>query len=476
MFERVLFCIPKSPNQYGYPTYPHIGIGYLSEYLEENGIQVEVLDLRLDYTFKDVKKKISEFHPDLVGVTIMSYYHSLAYDLVNYLKQSGCSVVVGGPHVSTIKKQVLYECSADYAIKHEAELAMLQLCKGDKFNEIKGLMYREDDKVIENEDRPPSSDLDNIPFPKYEKFQLKKYSSRRMPIITSRGCPFHCNYCPVTVTMGRNFRPRGAENVLQELEYWHDKGYRDFAIQDDCLTFDKKRIYQFCDLLGKSHRKYNIMCGNGIRADLADEDILRTMFRSGFTEIAFGVESATPQVLKNVKKGETIEKIENMIKISCEIGYNVILYFIVGLPGETKESLKNSINLACKYPISVAHFYNPIPFPGTEMFDWVTRNNFFIGNSKNYLNRIAHWENEPIFETPDFTLDERRNALIETKAVTRAIMKKGFKRRFKKLAVLADIVYFGPFYYALFHIMKRNRLFKKNLILALNKLNITFYI
>lgn len=429
MFKKVLFCIPPFPNRYGLPTHPHTGVGYLSESLNDNGIETAVVDLRLGVGYKGLRNKIKEFSPDMFGVTMMTYYHNLAYEVVKFLRQYDIPIAIGGPHVSTLKEQALAESSGDFGFSMEAERSLVNFCKGEPPESIPGVIYRKNGKILQN---APSviQDLDNIAFPKYKDFDLPSYARKRIPIISSRGCPCQCTFCPIVTVMGRRYRLRSAKNVFAELEYWYQHGYRDFDFQDDNFTLNKNRVYQICDMINLAGFDDLFMqCGNGIRADLVTRELLEKMKRAGFKAIAIGVESANQEILEKIKKGETIEQIESAVKVALEAGIEVSLFFIVGLPGETAKTFKNSIDFALRYSVTAATFYNLIPFPGTELFEWVKNNGYFIIQPKDYLNTIAHLECVPVFATPEFTALERKKALILSSKVNNKIKRKDMEKK-----------------------------------------------
>lgn len=480
MFKRVLFCIPPFPNKYGAPTHPHTGVGYLSAMLDKYGIENDVIDMRLGYQFHDVHRKIKEFKPDLIGVTMMTYHHSLAYELVAQIKALGHKVIVGGPHVSSLRKVVLEECGADFAVKMEGEYPLLELCTIEDPKSIAGLIYRDEGEIIENSDQPPITELDKIPFPRYFKLSLSQYARKIIPIITSRGCPYRCTFCPIKVVMGRSYRFRSPDNVVDEIKYWYQRGYREFDVQDDNFTVRKERVHKICDLLERnSVRDLQIQCGNGIRANLVDRHLLERMYEVGFRSLAFGVESATPEVLKRVKKGENLDEIERAIEMACDIGYDVALFFIVGLPGETLQTIENSIKLACKYPISIASFYNLVPFPATELYEWAIENHYFVIEPQQYLNHIAHGESIPVIETPEFSVEERRKALAITQRVTQYIRRRDMERKLGNIPLakmLGFLVYSSFINRVLFYLIQKSPTFKKIVNSLFQKLNIRVYI
>lgn len=429
IFKRVLFCIPPYPNLYGLPTHPHTGIGYLSQSLNDNGIETAVVDFRLGNGYKKLSKEIRDFKPDLFGVTMMSYYHKLAYEIAGHLRQYKIPIVIGGPHVSTLKEQALEECGADFGFMMEAERSLVDFCLGKPLESISGLIYRQDGRVLQNTPRI-IPDLDNVGFPKYKDVDLDAYARKRIAIISSRGCPCLCTFCPISTVMGRVYRFRSASNVFAELDYWYKMGYRDFDFQDDNFTVDKKRVYSILDAIKEAGMNDLFMqCGNGIRADVVTEELLVKMREAEFRATAIGVESANDEVLKNIKKGETLEEIEKAVKLALKAGLEVSLFFIVGLPGETLQSFKKSMDFALRYPVTTATFYNLIPFPGTELFEWVKKNNYFILQPQDYLNTIAHLEFVPIFQTPEFNAGERKKALIMGSRINLFIKKLDMRRK-----------------------------------------------
>lgn len=432
-FGRVLFCIPPDQMRIPRALKPHSGVGCLSEFLSKHGIETAVFDFRLGHTLKDLYARIREFEPDLIGFTMVSYGYHLFYDIVKQTQnlknkeKLDYKIVIGGPHVSTIRSQVLKECEADFAVKLEGEFTLLELCQGTDPSYIKGLIYREGDKIVENDDRAFIKNLDEVPFPTHEKIELKRYA-RQIPIVTSRGCPFRCIFCPIRVTMGRVWRARSAENVVEEIKYWYDRGYRYFDIDDDNFTLDKNRVYKICDMIeGANLRGLTLTTENGIRADLVDKSLLKRMREVGFQEIAFGIEAGNDKVLQRIKKGMSTKKIEESIRDACELGFDVGLFFMVGHPGETQSDVEDSFRLALKYPVSYVFFYNIIPFLGTELHDFLKSNNYLLIDPKEYLGKIAHFENVPIFETPELPAKERRELLKKAKKIETRIRKKTLK-------------------------------------------------
>jgi anaerobic magnesium-protoporphyrin IX monomethyl ester cyclase len=422
--KKILFVIPKIYANYPGAMHPHVGVACLIAFLEKNGIKTEVVDMQLNHTFDYLLNKIEKFKPNYLGITMFSFDFINTYKLIDKIKRkTKIPLIIGGVHVSSTRTDVLENTQADYAVKQEGEYTLLELFKGKAKNKIDGLIWRQKDKIIENKDRAPIWNVDELPFPAYERFELKKYTycsiDKRMPIVTSRGCPHACTYCAVKLSMGRTFRPRSAEHVVDEIEMWYKKGYTVFEIVDDCFSFDLNRAKRICELLVERNIKMKWTCGSGIRADRADEELLRKMKKAGCIYTAFGLESGDPEILKEIKKGITIERATETFKAAKKVGLKCSVNFMIGHQKETPERARRSLALARRLPISYANFHNYIPYPGTEAYEYVKKHGRFILPVETYLTESASKTSEPVFETPEFTYDERKKVLREAFNLTR---------------------------------------------------------
>ncbi len=355
-FARVLL-IPVTYYRSAYRPgdVPDLALGYLAEYLQANGVEYDVLDLSLGYGFEDIVRKINEFKPDLIGVAMKSYRYKDSYAFIRRIKDAFPSIpiAVGAAHISTEKERVLQECSAiDFGVVKEGEDTLLELCHEKPFLQIKGLIYRDGEKIVYTGDRPFRRDIVSLPWPKYEKFELKKYWYPGMVALSSRGCPESCTFCAVPLINGKWWRFRTPESMIEEANYWFEKGYRRLEYLDDNFTLDLNRITRFCDLVEKSGLKgmvFNVP--QGVRADRVNKPLLQRMKDVGFISIAFGVEVGNEKMLKLVKKGETLETIERAIQDAIDVGFDVHLNMMVGFPDQTVQDVEDTFNFALKYPI-----------------------------------------------------------------------------------------------------------------------------
>ena len=443
MFTRItLLAPPTFESQWG-AIRPPVGLGYLSEMLTQAGVAHQVIDMGLGDSVPQVSRKIREFQADLLGISMTSLFHRSVYAILRELKRQfpEMLIVAGGPHISTMRKRALEECAAiDFGVTLEGDETLLELCVGTPVEQIHGLLHRADGKIIYTGDRPFIADLDRLPFPKYRQFELEKYVAREIGVITSRGCPYSCTFCPVKTTIGRACRFRSVVPIADELEYWHERGYRDILILDDNFAMKQERVYALCDELERRKlTDFRLRCGNGIRADHVDAALLQRMFSVGFRFLSFGVESANEPILQAIQKGEHLEQIDRAVRAACDIGYDVTLFFIIGLPGETPADAENSLQFAQKYPVFDAKFYNLIPFPNTEIFRWIEENHYFLHSPEEYLNQASHWDAEPLFETPEFPRAERIRMLNKAHQVRKRIRKAAMRRKLRRFGLLADV-------------------------------------
>lgn len=419
------------------------GLGYIAEALTNIGVINKVIDMGLNYTLSDLEKEISVFFPDLIGLPMMTYRYRYNYQIIERIKKlSGVPIVVGGPHVSTFRKAVFDECPAvDFGIVYEGEETIVELCKGYNHEEIKGLFYRDNGNVCFTGERGLLKNLDAIPFPMYSGFELDKYISRTIPIVTSRGCPYSCIYCTVKTSMGRLVRTRSASNVVDELQYWYNRGRKRFGIVDDNFTFYDKRVFEICDEIERRSLKgIKLLCNNGVRADRVSKEMLRRMKEVGFSSIAFGVEGGNNKILESLKKGEKIEAVKEAIEWACDLGYEVELHFVVGAPHETWNDIQDSLEIASKYPIADFHFNNLIPYPQTELFNWVQKNNYFVIPPEKYLNIVTPSKNIPVFETIDLSSRQRIKAMKAAERLRRRVRRRYYIFKLRKYGLLGRIV------------------------------------
>ncbi|MDP8298204.1 MAG: radical SAM protein [Candidatus Orphnella occulta] len=411
---KVLLLTPDITGRYGKPSCPPVGMAYLMSYLKSRGHLVDVLDLRLENHDFDYISKIKEFNPDLVGIGFTSYNYKKSYSLISDIKQkTGVKIVIGGPHISVTRDEILKEVDADYAIYGEGEIPLANLADNKDPVAIKSLVWRNKGRIVVNEKEDFIFDLDSLPFPEYELFKQDRYASRRIPITTARGCPHMCVYCAVDRVIGRRFRARSPENVIDEIESWYKKGYRDFGFNDSTFTENMKRAERICDLLIERKIKIKWDLRTGIRVDRINAGLLRKLKTAGCDFIAFGIESFDKDVLKAMRKGTTPQQAEEAIRMAKDAGLGVGGFFMIGNPEDSYDAFKRSYSFAKNPIFDEIRFYNAEPYPGTEFYEWIQNRARFLVSIEESLNSCSRWSEQPIFESDIFPKKERIKAFNE---------------------------------------------------------------
>jgi hopanoid biosynthesis associated radical SAM protein HpnJ len=315
--------------------------------------------------------------------------------MAEVIKQTYPSIKIAfvGPPVTTSPDKALNECAAiDFICRREFDFSVVEFAQGKPLNEILGVSYKDDNGVIQhNPDRAQVTpeQLDEMPWAteiyardldvtKYSvPFLLHPYVS----LYSTRGCPAQCTFClwPQTLS-GHAWRKRSTDDVAAEMAnakrlFPHVK---EFFFDDDTFNIQKARTIELCEKLKPLGLTWS--CTSRVTTDY---DTLKAMKEAGCRLLIVGYESGDPQILKNIKKGATVQRALDFQRDCHKLGLVVHGDFILGLPGETRESIRNTIEFAkqldCEtIQVSVAH-----AFPGTEFFDYAKENGFITNEAMN---------------------------------------------------------------------------------------------
>ncbi|MGZ3709455.1 MAG: hopanoid biosynthesis associated radical SAM protein HpnJ [Bdellovibrionota bacterium] len=294
-----------------------------------------------------------------------------------------------GPHVSVLPEKSLRDCpEIDFICRKEFDYQVVDYAKGKPLGEIPGVSFLKDGKVVHNPDAPQIQDLDALPHvtevykrdldvTKYNvPFLLNPYVS----LYTTRGCPAQCTFClwPQTLS-GHPWRKRSSDDVAAEMakakQLWPE--VKEFFFDDDTFNIQKARTIELCAKLKPLGLTWS--CTSRVTTDF---ETLKAMKEAGCRLLIVGYESGDQQILKNIKKGATIERARQFTKDCHKLGLVIHGDFIMGLPGETHETINNTIAFAKELDVetiqvSVAHAY-----PGTELYDYAVKNGFMVGDNK----------------------------------------------------------------------------------------------
>jgi len=368
------------PNHHSHLIQPALALSYLTAFLKQNGHHTLPIDaLNLDLTNEDLCHRC--VGAGLVGISVLSDYYPQTVDLSRQLKRKGLRVVLGGPHVAIIPQQSMEESEADFAVVGEGEAALLELIQdlegGGDGEGIPGVLTR---RTPQTSVRPQIKDLDTLPFPDWDLMCPNTYPQAPhggvaknfpiAPMTSSRGCPHACSFCSSPALWQRRIRFRSPENVVDEIQYMVRRfGVREVHFEDDNMTMRREHAAGIAEGILRRGIKISWATPNGIRADRVDRELLSLMQRSGLYSVAFGIESADPEVLRRCGKKTNIEKMEQAINIASDLGIITQGFFIFGLPGETEESIERTIRFATRSKLDKAQFLLLDVMPGTRIWD-----------------------------------------------------------------------------------------------------------
>lgn len=369
-----------------YPTYfltPSLGIGYLSACAKKAGIESVIIDgVRTESKEEDLIKQIECENPDWVCITCLSAYFEEVKSVSLKLKEKGYKIVIGGAHPTFMPYMTLIETKADYVICGEGESVIAKLIQQGNNNDLKGVYslneLKDENTPFEKADR--IENLDDIPFPDWEEMKISTYPPAPMGMVakaypiavmmSSRGCPYGCVYCAGGNFYDRKVRFRSAENIVKEMKLLKEKyGAKEIQFMDDNLILKREHAVNLCNLIIKEKLNIHWSCPNGIRADSLDKELAILMKKAGCYLVTIGVESANPQILKNIHKGETIESIEKAINSAHDAGLIINGAFVLSLPGDTKETMRETIDFAKRMPLDRAFFTLMDVIPGCEIWN-----------------------------------------------------------------------------------------------------------
>ncbi len=360
-----------------------LGLLYLISVLRQNfpgRFEISLVDQALlNLNFEQVKNKIKDFNPDIVGFSCLSAESkemSRISEIVKKLKPE-CITVLGGPHASVFYDQILEKSKIDFVVIGEGEITFTELIekiqKNKPIDSVKGIAFKKNGKIILTKPREPIENLDSIPFPAWDLVDFKIYSKvtgmnvyyKAVPwsiIFTSRGCPFNCAYCHQI--FGKKTRFRSPENVIAEIELLTEKyGIKEIHIIDDIFNLNLARAKRICDLIVEKKIKIKIAFPNALRGDIMDRELIRKLKQAGCYSITYAVETASPRIQKLINKNLDLDKVKQAIDWTFEEKINTHGFFMLGFPGEKKEEMEKTIKWACDSNLLIATFFSVVIYP-----------------------------------------------------------------------------------------------------------------
>ena len=373
------------------PNYVPLGTASLAAFLRKQGHDVTAIACDLSrISIEDGVKRLLSFNPDFIGISATSPGYPVACHVAEILKeQTDAPICLGGVHVSARPRESLLECDAlDLVVAGEGEKPLLELIKRlenkrplSGSSPPAGVMWRNNHDIAEGPPGDFLEDLDNLPFPAYDLFEVRNcrppvyfdfglYPS--VNIMTSRGCPSKCIYCASKLTMGPRYRTFSPSYIFEMVRYLKkDFGVRFISITDDTFTIQKHRVYELCDMLQRSGMDIKWTCFS--RADGLDQNLAKVMQRAGCIGLNFGIESGNSTMLARIGKGSRLEDSLNAIEAARAAGLRIVCSFMTGFPKETPEMAEETIDFAIRLNPDLALFNSLVPYPGTPVSKEVLR-------------------------------------------------------------------------------------------------------
>ncbi len=369
---------------------PPLGIGYLLKALSRvDGVNPLFVDCHRDNLSDDkLLEMLQNSNPILIGFQVYSIdYYNFSSILPHVHRVCPEALIIaGGPHVSGLPDKTLIDNpTLDFVVNGEGEVTIQQLMHGllndalkDNIQEIPNLVYRQGDRIVHNNQQ--FVDVKNYGAPDWKRLEPDKYppiqhgtfhkSNRVVPLLTSRGCPYPCTFCAGHLITGKKIRRRVLSDVIDEIEFLQSTyGYNEFIIEDENFTYYKEHVLDFAGEIEKRKIDCYFSFPNGIRLDRLDEEITIALKKMGTYLVGLGIESASPRILKSIKKNWDLDSVKQKIQMLKQHKIIVCGFFIFGFPDETKADIELTINYALKSGFDRAYIGNYIPLPGSDDFN-----------------------------------------------------------------------------------------------------------
>ncbi len=402
--------------QYDTPRFTRYALAVLAGHLRAHGAgELLLIDAKFERLgYREVRRRLAAFRPDIVGLTAFTneivqcgHVATLVKDLAAR-QQRDILTIVGGVHATAIPERTLEEFPQfDLVGVGEGEDTLLDLARWvarkegrDTLRAIPGLCLRDDQGTpLLTEPRVNIADQRQIPPPAWDLLP----PSPTALVMTSRGCPYACNFC--MNPNGTKVRRRDVQPFLDEVQWLIDeRGMEDLHICDEIFTIDKARTHAILDGMIEMGfgDKYTFHAQTHVRC--IDEPLMEKIARAGCTFLGFGMETGDPDVLKQMGKGTNLDVMHKAVELSHRTGVELGTFFILGQPDETPRSAWNTIKLAITSNPRTPIFGVMVPFPGTKVWTWANE------GSHGYRLKSPSWNdfNKQVGDALDFDGIDRR--------------------------------------------------------------------
>jgi radical SAM superfamily enzyme YgiQ (UPF0313 family) len=414
------FIMPEEGSFALLDVHPHLGLLALAASIEQSGHTVEIVDpkrlvksgwLAFDATlYERAAGDMLACRPDVVGFTTLGCSFLFACNVAAILKRRAPAlpIMVGGPHATMLHREILERFPQfDIVMRHEADdtvAAVLDNLEGRTFEHIPGVSWRlsrDPAKLCFTDGKPKVADLDRLPMMSYEHYPMAHLDLKLLRIEAGRGCPFNCTFCSTAGFFQRSFRLKSAERLVRELDVLHSRyGVRDFKLDHDMFTVNKKKVAEFCDAVrGRGYR-----WRASARVDGVDADLLAKMAGAGCVGLYFGIETGSPRMQRLTQKRLDLGLVQPVLDLAERLGIETTASFITGYPDELEQDQNETLDMVgrCLSPSCLVQLHMLAPEPGTPLFDQHGRAIRYDGYGSRYnAGVVGAGDEQLILDHPD---------------------------------------------------------------------------
>ena len=371
----VLVYPQRAPRKGRHWIMPSLGLMYLSAALRRAGYTVR----HIDHTFlerREVLAEIDRLKPAVIGIYCMITMQDEAFSLASDVRGKALTVV-GGPYPSGEVEPFLDRF--DLVAIGEGEETIVEIMRhldDRRFEEVRGLAFKRDGEVVRTEPRVRTKDMSALPLPyrgdlpndAYIAYWRRHWKDATTPLMSTRGCPFRCEFCHKSV-FGDLFSARPAESVVAEMREIAELGYDHVWMSDDLFTLNYKRTFALAEAIEAARLPLTWECLS--RVTHVDFELFSQMKRAGCKRVFFGIESGDEGVLKQMQKGITPAQAQATVEACVRAGIKAAGFFMVGYLGETPDSLLRTIQFSSRLPLDYVSYTIAYPLPGTRFYERV---------------------------------------------------------------------------------------------------------